>query len=253
MNFAAIVTACVAVLSCSSAEPPFAGLWNTATDVRLASRPTEPHASFVPEPQVTASTAWSVFNRLRGDHYALDDVARRVESKKHVKCDPSGFQLYKGRVLPYAGAVTVDPAFVERLVRFEAVVNQVALEVYGRTPNRLVHAGAFSCRTSRNRASRLSEHALGNALDVVGFSFPRATKAELEQTPTSPRGPFKVTVFQHWNAERTEQARMHRDFLRKLASAVVQADVFRVALGPSHPGHADHLHFDMSPWNYVHL
>lgn len=195
---------------------------------------------------------WSAFNQLRGDAYALDDIGRRVDTTK-VKCDPASFQTYKGKGVPYAGSVMVDPAFIERLERFEAIVNQVALEVYGRTPTRLLHAGAYSCRTSRNRQSRLSEHALGNALDVVGFSFPYATKAQRADLPKLLHGAFKVTVRQHWSAEKSELGRLHRDFLRKLARAVVDADVFRVALGPSHPGHGDHLHFDMSPWHYVNL
>jgi hypothetical protein len=192
-------------------------------------------------------------NSLRGDAYALDDVGRRLEPKSRVKCNPSALESYKGTSLQYAGSVLVDPAFKERLERFERIVDEVALEVYGRPPSRLLHAGAYSCRPSRTRATRLSEHALGNALDVVGFSFSRATGAQKATAPRLAQHTFRVTVGQHWNAERSEVGRLHRTFLRTLADRVVEADVFRVALGPSHRGHSDHLHFDMSPWTYTHL
>lgn len=211
-----------------------------------------------PQAHVSSSTApslspWSWVNSLRGDAYALDDIARRLEPKSRVKCDPSAFKTYKGSSVVYAGSVLVDPAFQERLERFERIVNEVAVEVYGRAPSRLLHAGAYSCRSSRTRSTRLSEHALGNALDVVGFSFKGATGPEKAAAPRLARHAFRVTVGQHWNAERSEVGRLHRTFLRTLADRVVGSDVFRVALGPSHRGHSDHLHFDMSPWTYTHL
>lgn len=205
------------------------------------------------ERDVTPPWSWLGFNRARGDAYPLDNVARRLEPKTRVRCDPKALVAYKGSSVTYAGQVHVDPAFVERLKRFEEVVVDVSQEVYGRAPAKLIHAGAYSCRTSRNRSTRISEHALGNALDVVGFSFTGVSKAQRETTPPLARGSFRVSVAQHWNAERSEVGRLHRHFLRTLADRVVEAGVFRVALGPSHPGHADHLHFDMSPWTYTNL
>lgn len=204
-------------------------------------------------PSLGVGSLWASLNGLQGDVYALDDVARRLDRKTQAKCDPSTFRTYKGTNVAYAGSVLVDPAFVERLTRFEGLVAEVALEVYGRLPNKLLHAGAYACRKSRNRATRLSEHALGNALDVMGFSFGAAPKAQRATVANPVRGAFKVTVLQHWNSERSDVTQLHRRFLRTLADRVVSANVFRVALGPSHPGHGDHLHFDMSPWSYVHL
>lgn len=238
------------MFSCCTAEPRQASAGRVPSELRVVSRST---AAAPDTSNIMISSPWSWVNALRGDEYVLDDITRRLEPKTRVSCDPSGFDTYKGTSVAFAGGVLVNPAFVDRLIRFEAIVNEVALEVYGRTPHRLLHAGAYSCRSSRNRATRLSEHALGNALDVVGFSFAGVAKAERAATPPMIRAGFRVTVAQHWNAERSELGRLHRTFLRRLADRVVEADVFRVALGPSHPGHADHLHFDMSPWNYVHL
>lgn len=200
-----------------------------------------------------APGSWLTFNRWRGDAYPLDEVARRLAPKARVQCDPKALVSYKGSSVAYAGQVLVDPAFVERLKRFEEIVAELSQEVYRRAPAKLIHAGAYSCRTSRNRTTRISEHALGNALDVVGFSFTGVSKAQREATPPLARGSFRVSVSQHWNAERSELGRLHRHFLRTLADRVVDAGVFRVALGPSHPGHSDHLHFDMSPWTYTNL
>lgn len=253
MKFRSLVVGCVSLFGCSSADPLHAPLRSHEPQAELDTPGAAVLAQAAGNAQSAHNSVWSVFNRVRGDEYALDAIARRVDSPKRVKCNPSQFQLYKGTNVTYAGPVQVDPAFVARLVRFEHVVNEVALEVYGRAPKSLLHAGAYSCRTSRNRRSRLSEHALGNALDVVGFNFTRVPKPQLADTPKVVHGPFKVTVLQHWNAERTEQGRMHRAFLRRLTSELVDQGVFRVALGPSHPGHKDHLHFDMSPWNYVRL
>lgn len=206
-----------------------------------------------PDGAVVVRPAWNWLRRLGGEPYALDDVTRTLDTKASARCNPSGLERYKGTSVRYANSVLVAPAFVARLTRFEALVNRVSLEVYGRKPSRLLHAGAYSCRASRNRSTRLSEHALGNALDVVGFSFPAATRAQRQADPTVIAGAFKVTISQHWDATRSPLGQQHRRFLRALADEVVDEDVFRVVLGPSHPGHADHLHFDMAPWNYTHL
>lgn len=258
-----LLVAC-GLVSCSTSElsvspfrtPPLSAARQSLPSDRSPSVESMAHVSAdstVETSQAALGSPWSWFNQLRGDGYPLDDVLRRLEPKAAVKCDPAALRTYKGTTLAYAGSVLVDPAFVERLARFEEIVNRVALDVYGRTPSKLLHAGAYACRKSRNRSTRLSEHALGNALDVVGFTFAPATKAQRATLPKHAHGAFRVTVGQHWKAERSELARLHREFLRTLAAEVVEADVFRVILGPSHPGHADHLHFDMSPWNYTHL
>ncbi len=245
----ALVVVC-GLMSCCTAEPHQAPATRVPSELEDVSR----DALSVPDSsRIRLSSTWSWVNTLRGDEYPLDDIPRRVEPKTRLKCDPSAFETYKGTSVAFSGGVLVNAAFVDRLAQFETLVNEVALEVYGRTPSRLLHAGAYSCRTSRNRATRLSEHALGNALDVVGFSFNGVAKAQRPTTPAIVRGGFRVTVSQHWDANRTEAGRLHRTFLRRLADQVVVSDIFRVALGPSHPGHADHLHFDMSPWSYSHL
>jgi hypothetical protein len=102
----------------------------------------------------------------------------------------------------------------------------------------------------------VSEHALGNAVDVLGFDFGPATKTEPlpEGLPKHLRGPFEVRVRKHWQATKTPTAELHAKFLTVLTERLAERrDIFRSMFGPGHPGHADHFHFDMAPWRWVDL
>ena len=197
------------------------------------------------------------WNEIRGDAYALDAVERFIEAGvKRTVCDPSGLLVYRGQRLRYQGPLTVHAAFQERLERFETVAAEVAVRVYGRTPRRIVHFGAYSCRSSRNRSYRLSEHALGNAVDIVGFDFGPATKTEPlpAESPRQLRQAFQVRVAKHWSATGSPVTERHRRFLRELTDELRgRSDIFRGLIGPADPKHADHFHFDVSPWRYVRL
>ena len=197
------------------------------------------------------------WNALQGDAYELDAIARFTDDPRaRPECKAEGLVTYSGTALRYAGSVKVDPAFRVRLERFETVVAEVAREVYGRTPKRIRHYGAYSCRRSRNRTHRISEHALGNAIDIIGFDFGGATKQEplAAELPRQLRGPFRVRVAKHWPESQNAVTAVHSRFLRELTVRLSERqDIFRILIGPSHRGHSDHFHFDMSPWRYVHL
>ena len=200
---------------------------------------------------------WATWNSLRGDPYPLDDVERLLDTGARISCRPGALVSHRGKLLSYQGAVQVDPAFVERLVRFEQVVLEVAADVYGRAPTRLRHFGAYSCRPTRNRGARLSEHALGNAIDVIGFDFARARKTEplQEGLPRELRGAFQVRVARHWKVTGSNpSSAVHQRFLHELAERLSdRSDVFRGMIGPSRSDHADHFHLDMGPWRYVYF
>ena len=215
-------------------------------------------AAVVPEQDAgLRAQLWASWNSLRGDPYPLDDVERTLDSGARVSCHPQALVSHRGELLSYQGAVQVDPAFVERLVRFEQLVLEVAADVYGRAPARLRHLGAYSCRATRTRSARLSEHALGNAIDVVGFDFARAGKTEPLHAglPRELRGAFQVRVARHWHATgRSPSAAVHQRFLHALAERLGdRSDVFRGMIGPSRSDHADHFHLDMGPWRYVYF
>jgi hypothetical protein len=202
-----------------------------------------------------SSSAMASWNEWRGDEYALDGLERFVESPRK-SCDASALITYRGTNLRYAGAVTIHSAFRERLERFETVAAEVGARVYGRAPKRVQHFGAYSCRASRGRKHRLSEHALGNAIDVIGFDFGPVKKTDVlpDGVPKQLRGAFQVRVKKHWGANGNAAAGLHARFLRELTDELrARDDIFRGMVGPPDPKHTDHLHFDVAPWRYVRL
>jgi hypothetical protein len=135
----------------------------------------------------------------------------------------------------------------------EKEIAALATETYGRAPRRLVHLGTFSCRRIRKYPEWISEHGLGNAIDVAGFDFAALDrKANLpEGVPRVFRHAFPVRVLRHWKAT-SGLTKIHRSFLRRLAERLVaRRDIFRVLLGPSFPGHDNHFHFDCAPFRMV--
>jgi hypothetical protein len=203
------------------------------------------------------SSLLAAWNRLRGDAYSLDRIERRLPPGQRVSCDAGAMVSYRGKRLRYAGSLLVSEPFLERLERFEVLAAEVGREVYGREPRLIRHYGAYSCRSTRNRRHVVSEHALGNALDLVGFDFGAAKKAELLPVgvPRSLRAPFQVSVARHWEGRaRGEAGAVHARFLERLTTRLRERpDIFRSMFGPGHGGHDDHLHLDVSPWRYVDL
>ena len=198
----------------------------------------------------SATSYFSFFDGWEGEAYALDAVPRFVEGEAEVSCAPDAMVKHKSRALRYA--VTAHPEFVARLERFEALVVELATAHYGRAPKKLVHRGVFACRSLRSRRERISEHALGNAIDLQGFDFgplPRKAQAPAE-LPRSMRRAFSVRVINHWAPKRARDA-YHARFLHGLTEALRQRpDIFRGIVGPPRPRHHDHLHLDAAPWRY---
>ena len=189
----------------------------------------------------------ATLNEIRGDAYALDEIPRELAEGATPGCPPElTFVTYRGETVTYAAPVQVSPPFVEKLRTFEQLAAAVAVEHYGRPPDRLLHFGARACRTVRGNSTRLSEHALGNALDLSGFEWKRAPKAERYPKP------FTVSVLRHWTPKEGDtEALAHQRFLRELVKRIDDNDVFRGIVGPGREGHANHLHFDQAPWSYT--
>lgn len=255
----------LAVSGCSRAATaparPFAvepaPISTPALDVDSSANSLGTESSTIEAETFSREQLWAAWNALRGDAYELDPIARFLEEGERLDCRSRDLVRHGGKALRYQGPVYVNPAFRERLMRFEEVVVEVSREIYGRAPVRLRHAGAYVCRSSRKRAYRVSEHALGNAIDVLGFDFGAATRREPLPTELAPslRKPFQVRVARHWQPnDAVKTAATHEAFLRALAARLEQReDVFRGMIGPSHRDHSDHFHFDMAPWRYVHF
>lgn len=240
----------LSLFACALLEP-----WHTAPAYAAES------STSSAEERASASSRgeWlAAWNALRGDAYALDAVPRRLQPGERLVCDRKSMVQYKGTALRYAAPLVVSPQFQPRLERFEQLAAQVAREVYGREPRVARTYGAFNCRSTRNRQHRVSEHALGNALDLVGFDFGPATKTEplVEGVPPQLRRAFQVRIARHFRPSPAggAAAALHGRFLATLTERLRQRDdIFRSMFGPGHGGHDDHLHLDAAPWRYVNL
>ncbi|HMI91111.1 MAG TPA: extensin family protein [Polyangiales bacterium] len=202
----------------------------------------------------------AALNELRGDPYPLDEHSRDAASDE--PCPAVELMTYAGTALRFRPAVRVASPFVAHLQRFERVALRVALQTYGRAPATVRHAGTYVCRPVRSsRAGRWSEHAFGNAIDVIGFDFERAAQDPKDPAassspaslPVALRRRFVVRVAQHWAASSDASVQLHGTFLRRLAAALADENVFRAMIGPSDPRHRTHLHCDMGPWRYQNI
>lgn len=186
--------------------------------------------------------------------YPLDTIARSA-ARGALQCPDVELIDYRGDGMKYAPYARVFSGFRDRLKKFEQVVDQAARETYGRPPLRIVNLGSFNCRRMTTYATWISEHGLGNAIDVAGFDFgPLPKGATLPSgLPASFRNGFEVRVQRHWSGK-TRDAAIHARFLKSLTRRLIgRKDVFRVLLGPGYPGHQNHFHFDMAPYNMVQI
>jgi hypothetical protein len=159
--------------------------------------------------------------------------------------------LYRGDIIRYRPPVRVNVHFRARLRLFEEVVRDTAIEIYGRPPRRIRVIGGFYCRRIRSAPDHISEHGLGNAVDIEGFDFAYISKRKAPDTPNRLRRGHRVRLERHWNGGRGVRE-VHSRFLHLLARRVSQRyDIFRVMLGPAEPGHDNHFHFDAAPWRIV--
>jgi hypothetical protein len=205
-----------------------------------------------PSPRHAPAAADAV-EALPLEAYDLDTHTRQVPERGKPTCDESELVAYRGTSLRLQKPVRLHPAFVSRVQAFEEVVIEVATRVYGRAPSRIVHLGGYVCRRMKTWPDFLSEHALGDAIDIEGFDFAPATKAQRATAPAGLKGAFSVRVLKHWNPASSRAAdALHARFLRELADALIaRPDIFRVMLGPSYPGHQNHLHFDGSNFRKI--
>jgi hypothetical protein len=117
-------------------------------------------------------------------------------------------------------------ALASRLDDFEReVVQPLAAAELGRRVVRINHLGSFSCRAI-NGGNRLSQHALGLAIDVAGFRLSDGSTVSVEHDWSQP-GPKRL-------------------FLRHIARRA--CGYFSVVLTPdSNAEHYNHLHLDIGP------
>ena len=115
-----------------------------------------------------------------------------------------------------------------RLDSFERdAVQPAAQRYFGRPVVLIRHFGAYACRGENGGHKRLSQHALGNAIDIGGFELGDGTWIDVDND-WRPRGP-------------------RRDFLRDIAKRACA--YFNVVLTPASDAfHHNHFHLDVGPY-----
>ena len=116
-----------------------------------------------------------------------------------------------------------------QLLDFETRVVQPTAWRYFRQPvNRLLSAGSYVCRVERGgRKGRLSQHALGKAIDVTAFELADGTR---------------ISVLADWRGTGPKSL-----FLHEVTRGA--CDSFNVVLSPNRDAyHRDHLHLDIGPY-----
>lgn len=247
MSRASLLALCLLVHgSCSSGttEAPETELAAPTEAGPRAERPSPP----APAPETTAPA-----EAIQAPDYALDRSSRKVPMSGKLQCPPVELTEYPGKHIAYDKPARVYVGFAEHLERFELLVRDTAIEIYGRAPTKIRTYGSYYCRRIRTWGYLVSEHGLGNALDVAGFEFGKLPKSERSGIPAPWQGRFSVTMSKHWRAQ-SEADATHRKFLRTLAQRVIDEEgLFRVILGPADPKHQDHFHFDMAPFRIVNV
>lgn len=185
--------------------------------------------------------------------YPLDDIPRTVPEEGDLACPQVALLSYRGDILRYRPEVWIYPGLRPRLAAFERAARDAGVEVYGRPPARVIDLGAYGCRRMREHKGYLSEHALGNAVDIAGFDFghlPRGAKLPAGLDKAFENG-FEVRVLGHWGKKSGHKA-VHARFLRRVIERLAaEKDTFRVILGPGYPGHNNHFHLDMAPLRLI--
>lgn len=159
--------------------------------------------------------------------YALDDLPREGAFVV-AGCPEVPLIDRAGDPIPWRPSLRIHPAFEPAVQALERAIVETAITTYNVAPVRILSASSYRCTNIRTIPGRVSEHALGNAIDVRGIVLVDGTE---------------VTVEDHWNA--TGDDEIHARFWRALAQRVIDRAIFRGVIGPPTEDHHDHLHFDL--------
>ena len=188
--------------------------------------------------------AFTLFASItHAETYPLDDVPREFSAHQKLPCAKDLIK-HKSPSIAYSKTMRVNPHFSKKLLQLEQIAHDVGLEVFGRAPKKINHFGGYKCRRIRRYPTTLSEHALGNAIDLVSFQFARAPQPRKLKRKFAK--PFNVSVKKHWGAKNKKGI-----FLQRFTEELIKSKLFRTMLGPAYPGHDDHFHFDMAPYEII--
>jgi hypothetical protein len=144
-------------------------------------------------------------------------------------CGIDGAVRVTRSAVPWNRSALMTCGFAATLWDFETkVVLPAAKRFLGHNVTKLVHAGTYDCRGERGGdPNRLSQHAFGKAIDVLGF--------ELDDGTT-------ISVLKDWRDPGTKG-----QFIRAVAKGACR--IFDMVITPNHNAfHVDHIHLDTGPY-----
>ena len=193
---------------------------------------------------------FALLNMAFTQEYELDHFNREINPKGKLECPKVELQTYSGTQIGYQKPIQVHAAFQKKLQRMEELIVESAMSIYGRKPHKIKHSGGYICKRIGGYPNLLSEHSLGNAIDISRFYFPALKEGESRPTdlPKALHTSFVVTIYEHWTDDKTHDGR-HQQFLHSFARAMIAEELFRVLLGPAFPNHKDHFHLDMANYS----
>ena len=178
------------------------------------------------------ATATKLAN-LRGDTQLCRAVLRRsnvaiaaLEPTGEGACArPDRTVLEEYPFTPGRPSSTCDVALALELWQ-RNTLNRIAENLFEANVSQVRHVGTYSCRRLYGRGTGdWSEHATGNAIDIVGFTLSDGTD---------------ISVLGDWDGGGRKSV-----FLRQARDGA--CEVFSTTLSPDYnSAHADHLHLDMA-------
>jgi hypothetical protein len=144
---------------------------------------------------------------------------------------PHGVMVSQGPTgIRYSPPLVVDCSLAATLPKVEAILQEEAGRHLGEPITRINNLGTYSCRSVRGWAQRISQHALGNAMDFSAF-YPKRGRA--------------VTVMRDYVRGGEAPEKPEERFLRAIYQRFWSESGLTRVLGPDwDAAHRDHLHLD---------
>lgn len=196
--------------------------------------PAEPSAAF--KPGAPAAPAGCRANlKAAGVRFSAWPL-RPSRMTADIVCEaPEGVAITRGRAgVVFQPRARVNCAFAERLVRFEAIVQEEARSILASPVKSIRHLGTYNCRRMAAYPDWVSEHSFANAIDIAAFVLKNGRRVEVERD---------------WVRADQPAATPAAQFLRRLTRRLYDERVFSVVLTPSYDAHhKNHLHLDGAPY-----
>lgn len=188
--------------------------------------PQRPAAPPPPPPVVLIDPTTACLQGLDQRHVQFE---RSADFHTPEGCGIDGAVKFKAAGAPLNRPLLLACPTAVSLADFETlVVAPAAKATLGHPVTMVTSAGSYDCRGQRSdHPERISEHALGRAVDISGFTLDDGSR---------------ITVQKNWWGK-DEKA----EFLHKVAAGACK--LFSVVLTPkSNKLHHDHLHLDNGPY-----